>query len=258
MPQHRETSSGVRREHRALVDSTNAAALAEARKGWRAPLWITADRQEVGRGRQGRRWVSEPGNLYASLLVIDPAPPHALPQLGLVAAVALARAIDAAGPLSEPVGLKWPNDAIVAGKKLSGMLLEAEVLNDHKTATVIGIGVNVVSAPEGLAYPTASTSSLGGVADPEVLFAALDVTLADALQEWARGEGFADIRRHWLERAVGLGGPLKVRLGDDMIVGTFRDLDTNGHLILEAEDGTSSTIAAGDVFFPDWPSGEDR
>ena len=116
------TAAGVRLLSHDTVGSTNAEALQFARKGERGPLWVTAKRQTAGRGRRGRSWVSEPGNLYASLLLTDPAPPERFPELSFVAALALHDAIGGRIPgLSNRLVLKWPNDLLIDRNKFAGI-----------------------------------------------------------------------------------------------------------------------------------------
>jgi len=249
MPGTSKDGPRFRRDARDTVDSTNALALQQARAGEAGPLWVTAERQDAGRGRHGRAWVSEPGNLYASLLLTNPAPARHLPELPLLAAVALAHAIEDAGAIREPVGLKWPNDLLIGGRKLSGILLEATDVN-AATAVVIGIGVNVQHHPDRSDYPTTSLAALGGTTDPEIIFAALDRAVADQLELWDRGTNFAEIRRQWLARAVGLGTMMTIRMPDEVFEARFVDLDEAGRLLVRQRNGVMRTISAGDVFFP--------
>ena len=141
-------ASGVRLIAYDTLGSTNAEALARGRAGERGPLWITAARQTAGRGRRGNAWVSEPGNLYASLLLTDAAPAAHLPELCFVVALAVRDALGGAAPeLSSRLKLKWPNDLLLDGAKLAGILIEAESLGG-KTITAAGIGVNCVHHPD--------------------------------------------------------------------------------------------------------------
>src|ERR1043166_8409052 len=122
-------ASGARLLSLDEVGSTNAEAFARARAGERGPLWITARRQTAGRGRRGRAWVSEPGTLYASLLLTDPAPPQRAAELSLVAALAVHDALaERAAVLGPRLTLKWPNDVLCDGAKLAGILVEGEGL----------------------------------------------------------------------------------------------------------------------------------
>lgn len=249
------TAEGYRRDRREAVDSTNTAALNRAHTGDAGNLWVTATSQSVGRGRSGRHWVSEPGNLYASLLLIDPAPAEKLSQLALVAAVALARAVENSGRIGRPVNLKWPNDLLIDGRKVSGILLESAFLSGKRTAVVIGCGVNIRHHPDKADYPTTCLQALGGIDDPESLFPALARSAAETIAQWSRGAGFADIRSAWLARAIGLGEPIRVRMTDRVLAGRFHDLDAQGRLIVEGTAGKRTTVSAGDVFFGGSASG---
>src|SRR5882672_7909582 len=121
------SAAGVRLISHEVLISTNTEALALARAGERGPLWVTAARQSAGRGRRGRTWVSEAGNLFASLLLADPAPPEHWPELSLVAALAIHDAVaEIAPPLRAQLAIKWPNDVLLARKKFAGILVEGE------------------------------------------------------------------------------------------------------------------------------------
>src|SRR5882672_11001128 len=160
-------AAGVRLIAHDALGSTNAEALACVREGARGPLWITADRQTAGRGRRGNVWNSPPGNLYASLLLIGAAPAARLPELCFVAALALRDAVGAAAPsLAARLNLKWPNDLLLDGAKIAGILIEAESVGD-KTVTVAGIGVNCAHHPAGTHYPATSLAASGAAVTPD-------------------------------------------------------------------------------------------
>src|SRR5438105_12858227 len=166
--------SGVRLVSFETIGSTNAEALARARAGERGPLWITAGRQTAGRGRRGRSFVSEPGNLFASLLLTDPSPADRAAELSFVAALALHDAICQVAPvLAGRLELKWPNDLLCDGAKLAGILVEGESGSGRPLAVVIGIGVNCAHHPDGLSYPATSLAACGVTVTPQRLFAAL-------------------------------------------------------------------------------------
>jgi BirA family transcriptional regulator, biotin operon repressor / biotin---[acetyl-CoA-carboxylase] ligase len=231
------------------VGSTNAEAFARARAGERGPLWITARRQTAGRGRRGRAWVSEPGNLYASLLLTDPAPPQRAAELSLVAALAVHDAIvECAAMLGPRLALKWPNDVLCDGAKLAGILIEGETLPGGPLAVVIGPGVNCAHHPADTAYPATNLAAAGAVVTPESLAQALVGTMARRLAEWDRGENFAAIRAAWLKRAAGLGAPVRVRLPEREVEGVAETLDETGRLVLRLADGSRERIAAGEMF----------
>ena len=237
---------GVRHIALQTTDSTNAEALRRAREGEAGPLWITADIQTAGRGRGGNAWVSEPGNLYATLLLREPSPPSAAPQLAFVAGLAVHDAVAACAPNLGPVlQLKWPNDLLCNGRKLAGLLIEAE--NAPVFAAAVGVGINCVSHPDNASYPATDLKSEAARVTAAALFAALAETMRARLTQWARGEGFALIRTDWLKRSAGLGEPIKVRLPDRELAGRFNGVDDVGRLLLETA-GKIETITAGEVF----------
>jgi len=230
------------------VGSTNSLCFERARAGDPGDLWIRAGRQTEGRGRRGRDWSSPEGNLFTSLLLVDPQPAERIGELPLVAAVALAQAVDKAAGTLQLVSLKWPNDLLVEGAKLSGILLEAETFGDGRQAVVIGFGVNCVSHPPLSLYRATDLRSLGFQVSAERLFECLTASMADQLARWRQPGGFETIRRAWLDRAAHLGKPVTVRTGREEITGIFADLDARGHLVLKQDDGRLQTLYAGDVF----------
>src|SRR5262245_2870487 len=239
--------AGVRLESHATLGSTNAEALARAHAGAPGPLWITAQRQTAGRGRRGRSWVSEPGNLYATLLLSDPAPAERAAQLSFVASLAVRDAIVSRAPsLADRISLKWPNDVLIDGAKVAGILLESE--SDRASAVAVGIGVNCAHHPEHTAYPAIDLTAAGAPVTAESLFAALSKAMLARLAQWDRARGFAGIRADWLAHACGGGQDIRVMLPDRDLEGRFETLDSAGHLMLGGRDGGITAIAAGDVF----------
>lgn len=237
--------------------STNDDALAAARRGDPGRLWITARWQTAGRGRQGRSWASPEGNLYTSLLLIDPCEPALAPQLGFVAGVALHEAAsDVTRGRAPLLALKWPNDLLLDGAKVAGLLLEAHRLTDMRTfAVVIGFGVNVGAAPEETPYPAAALHSVAPDLQVEELFPALTRSFAKRFEGWrtaAVGDAagrFAHVRREWMRRTAGLGEPVTVRLPSGERSGRFAGLDPVGRLELQTASGLE-LIDAGDLYFP--------
>jgi BirA family biotin operon repressor/biotin-[acetyl-CoA-carboxylase] ligase len=227
------------------VGSTNAEALARARAGEPGPLWITARAQTAGRGRRGRVWISEPGNLYASLLLTDPAPPERAAQLAFVAALAVHDAIAATAPALAPqLAFKWPNDLLLGGAKLAGILIEAE--GTRPLVVAIGIGVNCGHHPADAEHPATDLAAADARVTVEALFAALSLAMLDRLREWQAG--FAPIRAAWLARAASLGSELRARLGAREVTGRFETIDEEGRLQLRLADNSIETIASGEVF----------
>lgn len=260
-------ASGFRLVAFPSIGSTNREALDAARRGEEDRAWFVTARQTAGRGRRGRAWETPEGNLAASLLLVEPHEPLRAATLGFVAGLALDEALRAIAPdlaLSVaidgieghgPAGrrdrlrLKWPNDVMLDGGKLAGILLEAEPASGGALAIAIGIGVNVVAAPAGLPYPAASLSTLGYSIDAARLFAALSDAFAAVMRVWNGGRGFAAIRRLWLDRAVGLGEDVAVRIGDRVVSGIFETIDEEGRLVIRSSQGVVRTIAAGEVHF---------
>lgn len=248
---------GLRHIALGTVDSTNDEAMDRAIAGAELPLWVTAERQTVGRGRQGAHWTSEKGNLYASIAV-DVMSSLRLSDLPIVASVALFDAICTHLPdeLAARLSIKWPNDILLAGRKVSGILAESQSAGANAFHAVVGFGVNLKTYPAETRYPATDLAEHGVALKPELMFRALAVSMGDRLDQWQGSpkSGFAEIRTAWLARASGLGGPLDVRLPSETLAGTFQDMDGDGRLVLRLPDGDLRTISAGEVFF----AGDDR
>jgi BirA family biotin operon repressor/biotin-[acetyl-CoA-carboxylase] ligase len=228
------------------VDSTNAEALRRAGAGERGPLWIVARLQTAGRGRRGRPWLSAPGNLHATLLLTDPSPSAAAPQLGFVASLALHDSAAAAAPaLVADLVLKWPNDLLCNGRKIGGILIEGE---GNPIAVAIGIGVNCRDHPENTEYPATDFAANGAAVAPDALLDGLAGAMRLRLAQWNRGAAFAAIRTAWLACAGGLGERLRVRLAGRETSGCFETIDEAGRLMLRHGDGALEAIPAGEVF----------
>ncbi|MEM1401005.1 MAG: biotin--[acetyl-CoA-carboxylase] ligase [Pseudomonadota bacterium] len=225
------------------VASTNDLAVGLADQGASEGTIVLAEAQSAGRGRGGRSWVSPVGNLYCSVVL---RPTDQMPQaanLSFVIAVALRAAIvSAIGPTGAQ--LKWPNDILINGAKVSGILLEA-----GRDSIIAGTGVNVVENMGQGSSPGATLIAHNPSATADALLHLYIAELDRRLQIWRR-EGFAPIRREWLDHGIGLGEPIVARTGQDTLEGVFETLDPNGALILRQPGGTTSTILAADVFFP--------
>lgn len=229
------------------LGSTNdeAARLAEAGALPWTLVWARC--QTAGRGRRGRRWLSPPGNLYASLVLRPVTSVGNAAQLGLLAALAIG---DALAALLRPIPdlrYKWPNDVLVEGCKVAGILLESAATGARSLDwVVVGVGINVASHPAGTRYPATSLAALA--ATPPSIESVLE-EFAAAFLSWEtrwRCEGFAPVRRAWLDRAQGLGAMIEVRLDRESVTGRFVDLDGDGALLLETHAGRRR-IAAGEV-----------
>lgn len=232
------------------VDSTNEEAKRRASAGAPDGTLVWAVQQTGGRGRDGRGWASAPGNLYCSLLMRPDYPAAEAMQLGFVTANAVADTVAAALPRSAMVTCKWPNDVLVEGRKIAGILLESEAAAGGGLAwVVIGVGINVAHHPPPgeSRYPATSLIAEGaGAVSPDGILASYCRYLQSGLAVWRR-VGFAAVRSAWLRRAHGLGGAITVRLERETLDGTFEDLDADGALVL-GQAGGRRRITVGDVF----------
>lgn len=259
-------AAGYRVEGHDTVSSTSAIALDAGRAGDPGRLWVAALQQTAGRGRRGRAWQSPHGNLAASLLIVPDAPAAALAGLGFVAGVALNAALSdllphmrvssgldgADGRMAggrARVALKWPNDVMADGAKLAGILLETTIRPDGAPAVVIGIGVNVVAAPDDLPYPATALNRLGYALDAQTVFAALAANWARCYDIWNGGLGTARIMETWRAGAAGLGAEVAVQRENGVVRGIFESIDDAGHLIVRDDEGHRFVITTGDVHF---------
>jgi BirA family transcriptional regulator, biotin operon repressor / biotin---[acetyl-CoA-carboxylase] ligase len=228
------------------IDSTNDEAKRLAEAGAPEGTFVLAQEQSAGRGRRGRAWVSPRGNFFGSLLLRPHGAPADAAQLGFATSLAVAEAAEHFLPRDRAVTCKWPNDVLIDGRKLAGILLESR----GGTAIdwlVIGIGVNLVAHPERTDYPATSLTAAGRDAvDVAAFLPILAVRLLAWYEAW-RAEGFAALREPWLARAHGLGGAIRARLPDTEIAGRFAGIDETGRLLLDAADGRRH-IAAAEIF----------
>lgn len=231
------------------LDSTNAEARRRAEAGESGPVWITAAVQTAGRGRRGRAWSTEKGNLAATLLTLTDRPAGEAAQLSFVAALAACDLADTclgAGAAR----LKWPNDVLVHGRKAVGILVESGARPDGRLWLAVGVGVNLKHAPQDVERPATAFADHMAGAPPEPR-AALEV-LARAFERWRTAwttAGFAPIAAGWSERATGIGQRCEARLPNRTLTGVAEGLDPDGALRLRLDDGNVERITAGDVFF---------
>lgn len=253
----RATSAGYRLNAFDQIGSTNAEAMARAREGERGPAWFVTSEQTAGRGRRLRPWIAPRGNLASSILEVIDVTPAVAATLGFAAGLALEQAlrkvsIEAAmraGADGLQFSLKWPNDVLAGRRKLAGILLEAEMVAGGGLAVVVGIGTNVVAAPEGTPTPATSLRALGIDAGAEDLFTALSDGWAELRGIWDDGRGFGNVRKLWLERAAGLGQAVAIKSAGATIEGTFDTIDEQGCMIVRTTAGELVPITAGDVYF---------
>jgi len=277
-----------RLDYHERVTSTNILAAEYAKSGDAGRLWLVAGEQMQGKGRRGRVWHSPFGNLYASLLLLEDIRPERAATLGFVAGVSLVEAIVAVSPPgileATTLQLKWPNDVLLNGAKLAGILLEqfpktVERLSDkncsenkgmerftepgevntaqerliwpklNEVAMVIGMGLNVAHAPEAEFYPTACLNQHGFDITPAQLFERLSHFWTQNFALWNRGDGLDKIRQKWLQYAAGLGDKVHVLVNDIPVDGIFETIDAQCQLVIKTKDGRRHVVPAGDVHF---------
>ena len=238
------------------LDSTNLEAKRLAEQGDFGPLWIRADKQSAGRGRRGREWTSDTGNLFCSGLYPHEGTLQQAAQLSFVAAIAVHEML---GEYLEEdfLSLKWPNDVLYKGKKIAGILLENGSFHNHNYV-IIGIGVNLVSHPENTLngathllenlLPKDLNCAEPIFTGPEPILAKLAADF-DTVRGFFTRDGFAIIREDWEHRSAGIPGPVTVRLPNETFTGEALGLDANGALRVSLTDGTIRDVHAGDVFF---------
>jgi BirA family biotin operon repressor/biotin-[acetyl-CoA-carboxylase] ligase len=252
----RATSAGYRLEAYDQIGSTNVEAMARAREGDRGSVWFVTSEQTAGRGRRQRAWIAPRGNLASSVLEVLQVTPAAAATLGFAAGLATEAALRKvsveaalrAGPQPLKYDLKWPNDVLAGGRKLVGISLDAEASGD-RLAVVVGIGTNIIAAPEGTPTPATSLAALGVQVGAEELFSVLSDSWVEFRGIWDNGRGFGQIRRLWLDRAAGLGQAVAIKSADSTIEGTFDTIDEQGCMIVRTAAGQLVPITAGDVYF---------
>jgi len=229
--------------------------MARARDGEPGSVWFVATEQTAGRGRRHRPWIAPRGNLPCSVLEVMDVSPAVAATLGFAAGLALDAALrqmslEAALRSGAAVNfaLKWPNDVLGEGKKISGILLEAENVAGG-LAVVTGMGTNVVAAPEGTPTPAISLAAMGIQISAEELFSALSDAWVEFFGIWDSGRGFQEIRKLWLTRAAGLGQAVAVTSGASTIEGIFDTIDELGCMIIRTPTDKRMPVSAGDVYF---------
>ena len=234
------------------TDSTNAEGFRRA-PGLTGPTWILAGIQTAGRGRRARPWVSPEGNFHATLVLRPAGAPETVALRSFAAALALRDACVMLTGLPDSFSLKWPNDVLLNGGKLAGILLESAGLGGPDAVLCIGVGVNLIAAPiassvePGAIPPVCLLHDTGHRITPEAFLSAL----APAYARWEavlQSHGFAPLREAWLTHAARLGEPIRARTGQMTRDGVFDTIDASGNLILRTPQGTLA-IAAAEVFF---------
>lgn len=234
------------------IDSTNAEGFRRA-ASLPGPTWIIAGVQTAGRGRRARPWSSPPGNFHGTLVLKPTESPETVALRSFAASLALRDALVALTGLPASFSLKWPNDVLCNGGKLAGILLESTGLNGPGPVLCIGIGVNLIAAPDasqveaGAVPPVSLLQETGIRITPEAFLDAL----APAYARWETiftADGFAPLHAEWLAHAARLGETIRARTGSDTREGVFETIDTAGNLILRMAHGRVA-IPAAEVFF---------
>jgi BirA family biotin operon repressor/biotin-[acetyl-CoA-carboxylase] ligase len=215
-----------------------------------APFWLMAERQTAARGRRGRTWLMPAGNFAATLLLDVPEAPAQAALRSFVMSLALLQVLEALTGPDADIALKWPNDVLLNGGKVAGILLEKPGVSD---LLAIGVGVNIAAAPApylveaGALRPVSLIGETGANVAPEAFLDRLAVAYAD-LETMMRAQGFGPIRERWIARAARLGQTLTARTGRETLTGIFEDVDAEGHLVLRGPGGPRA-IAAADIYF---------
>jgi BirA family biotin operon repressor/biotin-[acetyl-CoA-carboxylase] ligase len=234
------------------IDSTNAEGFRRA-ASLPGPTWILSGLQTAGRGRRARLWSSPLGNFHGTLVLKPLEPPETVALRSFAAALALRDAFVQLTGLPQSFALKWPNDVLCNGGKIAGILLESQGLNGPDPVLCIGIGVNLIAAPDasqveaGAVPPVSLLQETGLRLTPEAFLDAL----APAYARWEAifiAQGFAALRTAWLDHAARLGQPIRARTGTETREGTFETIDATGNLILRMAQGPVA-IPAAEVFF---------
>lgn len=228
------------------VDSTNEEALRRLPEMAR-PTWIMALEQTAARGRQGRHWAMPPGNFAATLAMRPAGPPAWAALRSFMAANALFETLS--HYVRRPrLGLKWPNDVLLDGGKIAGILLETTSAGGEVDWLLIGIGVNLRSVPEDVRDAAFPPVALGEDAPSPADFLDRLAGYMHTQETILHRLGFDAIREKWLRDAARLGEIITARTGREEIIGRFEDVDENGQLVLTTADG-ERRLSAADVFF---------
>ena len=247
-------AAAFRHLHRDSVGSTNTDLIELAHNGDPGNLWLTAGEQVTGRGSRGRNWVSVSGNLYSSLLLIEPSDIRHFHELTFVAAVALRNALTRMSGDKLKFQVKWPNDVLCEGKKCTGILLEAGRFA-KVSYVVIGMGTNVSIFPSDTLHQATSLHHEGIDVTPSEVFIILAAEMAKVLKLWDKGAGFSHILNAWRQHAFGMGDVTTVRMPNgEKFSGRFASIDDKGYMILETDDCGKRRISTADIFFGDLDS----
>jgi BirA family transcriptional regulator, biotin operon repressor / biotin---[acetyl-CoA-carboxylase] ligase len=260
--------------HYPTIDSTNLEAHRLFANGERGPLFLLADGQTAGKGRLDRTWASAKGNCYSTLILPlnrhpdegrgealvapqgeSPIPAFAgmtslglekTPQIGFIVALAVADVVRKYAKASPK--LKWPNDVLINGAKVAGIL--CEVLSTDPLTIAIGCGINVAHAPSGLQYPATCLLAEGATTDRDQVFQSYRDALSYRLEQWNNGQNFPAIRAAWIQNAIGIGETVTMAMGTQHLTGTFEGITEQGAVMLKPADGPHQILHAGDLHIP--------
>lgn len=234
------------------IDSTNSEAVRLAKTGIAGNFVILASSQTMGRGRHGKHWYSEPGNLYVSLLLDKNIIVGKQPQLSFVTALAVYETIEYLAKKSKvklDIKLKWPNDVLINSGKVAGILLESINLG-QKNYLIIGLGINIKTNPQNIDQLSTNLTTEGGIAG-ENLIGVLNIFMHHFEQhflDWQH-QGFIKVRLNWLKRAYKLKELITIDDGSTRISGIFQDIDVTGAMMVRDNYGLVHTLSVGEVFF---------
>jgi BirA family transcriptional regulator, biotin operon repressor / biotin---[acetyl-CoA-carboxylase] ligase len=235
--------------HVSETGSTNADAMRLGVAGEALPLWVVADLQTGGRGRAGRKWVSEKGNLHASLALCSRAPMEKAGQLSLLAGISIIDAIRSTMDLAPgtELRLKWPNDILIGFAKAGGILVESTTLREGSGfLAVLGFGLNLVAFPDAVGREATCLARHGTPPDSRTLVTVLSERITDWLETWNCGKNFSAVRKAWMDRAGPIGEPITINTKTGTLAATYRGLADTGALLADV-DGNVREISYGDV-----------
>ncbi len=232
--------------HYPTIDSTNLEAHRLFAVGEHGPLFLLADEQTAGKGRLDRNWASLRGNCYSTLMLPMETDVQCVPQIGFVVALAVADVVSKNSKATPR--LKWPNDVLVGGAKIAGIL--CEVLSSSPLTIAIGCGINVAHAPTGLTYPATCLMAESASVDRDMVFQSYRDALTYWLSVWDHGKGFQTIRTAWMQHAIGIGEIVTMTTGTQHLTGTFEGITEQGAVILKPNDGPPHILHAGDLHIP--------
>jgi BirA family biotin operon repressor/biotin-[acetyl-CoA-carboxylase] ligase len=234
------------------LDSTNSEARRLAGGGASHGAVIWARKQTAGRGRMGREWVSADGNLFVTVLLSPPAELRLCSQLSFVAALAVADTLEGILPAPADIACKWPNDVLVAGKKIAGILLESfttKELVSERQWIAVGVGINVDSAPEHVLFPATCLRESGvELISAKIVLSRFVHHFISRYDQW-ESAGFPPLRKAWQGKAYQINRPVEVIVGEDRLQGVFAGIDEEGRLLLRNQQKQTQAIVAGDVFY---------